>query len=270
MNRQVDGIWRSPEGQGSGSAFHPEMVDDLPEPGRRYLLHAIAPGTPLATSVKLALSGSMRLARGADLLPMTSEELLAPPHGYVWKARIRRGWIRISGFDAYCEGKAEMRWWLGGLLPIVRANGVNLARSAEGRLAGEAIFLPSALLPSAGTRWEAVDDSTVRVWLPLELEEIVLTLDVGPDGSLRRVSFPRWNNDRRNGPFGYLRFVVDELDLPRTFGGYTIPTRFRAGWRLGRKGSCRSSLRRSRMRLLTTSRDERGLVLSDVRVRPAP
>jgi hypothetical protein len=234
--RAAGGLWDSLASPGGGQRFTPQMTEGLPEPARRYLLHAIAPGTPLAASVRLGMRGSIRLDPRGEPLPMTSEEVLAPPHGYVWKARVGKGMLRFGGFDAYAEGAAEMRWWMAGIIPIVRARGHDLARAAEGRLLGEAVFLPSVLLPSAGARWEAVDDSTARVRLRSAIEEVVLTLEVDSDGALRRASFPRWNVEPSNGPVGYVEFATDELSDERTFGGYTIPTRFRSGWRLGSEG----------------------------------
>jgi hypothetical protein len=231
--RGAQALWDALAVSGTGRRFAPEMVDGLPDPARRYLLHAIAPGTPLATNVRLDMRGTLRLGPSSKPLPMRSEEMLAPPHGYVWKARVGRGLVRFSGFDAYADGLGEMRWWAAGVVPIVRANGPDLARAAEGRLLGETIFLPSLLLPSAGARWEAVDDSTARVRLRGSLEEVVMTIEVDSAGVLHRASFPRWNVDSANGPLGYVDFASDRLAQERTFDGYTIPTRFRSGWRLG-------------------------------------
>lgn len=224
------------EREPSGQRFQPDMVEGLPEPARRYLMHAIQPGAPLATSVRLVLNGSIRIARNSDPMAMESEELLAPPRGYVWKARVRKGLIRIRGFDAYEKGSGEMRWWLARVVPIVRASGEGLARSAEGRLLGESIFMPSSLLPLRGARWEAVNESMVRVRVRGQLEEVVLTLEVDPLGRLLRLTFPRWNNDPKNGSVGYLPFVCEEFAAERSFDGYTIPTRFQSGWRLGEEG----------------------------------
>lgn len=240
--RRVEGLARSLEGGSleggrSDGRFDPATVEDVPEPGRRYLLHALEPGAPLADSVRLEMAGSIRMARGEEPVPMESEEVLAPDRGFVWTARMKKGPVTIRGFDACAEGEAEMRWWVAGLVPVVREAGEELARSARGRLAGEtALLVPSALLPSRGARWEAVDDSTARVRCEVHGETTELTLEIGPDGSLRRLSYPRWNSDPKNGPVGRLPFVSDELGEERTFDGHTIPTRFRAGWRLGEEG----------------------------------
>lgn len=233
--RRIEEVGRELAREGdAASRFDASLVTDVPEPGRRHLLHALEPGTPLTSSVRLDLPGSVRMSREGDPLPMESKEILAAGRGYVWAARMKKGPLTIRGFDAFADGRAEMRWWLAGVVPVVRADGEDVARSAAGRLAGaSALFLPSTLLPSRGARWEAVDESTARVRLSVARETVELTLEVNPDGSLRRLSYPRWNSDPKNGPVGYLPFVTDRFAEERTFDGHTFPTEFRAGWRLG-------------------------------------
>lgn len=240
---------RDLEGDGMGEPFEPGMVEAVPEPGRRFLLRSIAPGTPLADSVRLIMDGSIRLSRDGDPLSMRSREVLAPPRGLVWRARVGSWPLSMRGYDLYVDGlrrdavpprsggPGEMRWWVWGLLPVVRSSGPDFRRSAVGRLLGEAVFVPSVLLPDRGGRWERVDATTARVKLRAGGEEVPLTLDIAPDGALQRVSLPRWNGDPRNGPVGYLPFVCDRMGEEGTFGGYTIPTRFRAGWSLGTPGA---------------------------------
>lgn len=237
QSREVDDVWRSLPWAPSEDRFRTEMIADLPEPARRYLRHAIQPGTPLDRSVHLTLSGSIRMSPDGDLLRMDSEELLAAERGYVWRARIEWGPLSIRGHDVYVDGEGRMRWWLAGIVPVVRADGPELSRSAAGRLLGEtALFVPSMLLPARGARWKAVDASTAVVRLEADGEETDITLEVDREGRLQRMTVRRWNADPEVGPVGYLPFVSEEFEDERTFGGYTIPTRFRAGWRLGEDG----------------------------------
>ena len=63
--------------------FDPLMVVDLSEPARRWLTHAIAPGTPLYRAVILEIEGYIRLGRW---LRFRAVHLHAPPDGYVWAA----------------------------------------------------------------------------------------------------------------------------------------------------------------------------------------
>lgn len=230
--RQVQRIWRSLEIPSSGR-FDPRMLEGLPDAAQRYLLHSIRPGTSLAKSVRLDMGGRIRLGRDSEPLAMSSYEVLAPPRGYVWKARVGPRQLGLSGFDAYMDGWAEMRWWIAGIVPVVRAGGSDLARSAIGRMLGETIFLPSVLLPSAGARWEEIDERRALVRLATEGEEVAMTLEVDDRGALQRASVLRWNGDPKNGPVGYLPFTCEAFGDEQTFAGYTIPTRFEAGWLLG-------------------------------------
>ena len=211
--------------------FHPSMTDGLPAPARRYLRRTFAPGAPLHRSVRLSMQGSIRLRPDGAALPMKAEQVLAPPHGFVWTAVAGTWRMWFRGFDRYGKGKGAMRWWLYGVLPVVSASGPDITRSAAGRLGGEAVFVPALLLPATGAFWEAVDDDTARVTLSVGSEPVSSTLAVAGDGRLRSVTIRRWCSDGEKP--GYDRFVVDRFGNERTIDGVTLPTRFRAGWRLG-------------------------------------
>jgi hypothetical protein len=237
QERAVDALWAELSAAGAGEVerFDPAMTDGLPLPARRYLLRSIAPGTPLARAALVTMHGGMRLQPGGDLLAARAEQVLAPPRGLVWRAKVGTGAIRFQGFDLYDVGRERgaMRWWLYGLVPLVRAEGPDVTRSAAGRLGGETLWLPSMLLPGRGVTWEPVDDSTAIFRITLGGEEVVTTVIVAEDGRLVSATMRRWREGADDRPAGYARFVVDEWDEERTFGGYTIPTRFRAGWELG-------------------------------------
>jgi len=59
-----------------------------------------------------------------------------------------------------------------------------------------------------------------------------ITLSIDPDGQLREVSLKRWGNQTESGEYNYIPFGVT-LDEERTFAGFTIPSRLRAGWWFG-------------------------------------
>src|SRR5690606_37168713 len=117
--------------------------------------------------------------------------------------------------------------------PVATADGPDVDRSAAGRVAGEAIFVPAVLLPQFGTRWEAVDDSTAAFELTVGDEPVRVVITGDDAGRLERVRIGRRHDDTGNGIPGHDAFDVDQFSNERSFGGYTIPTSFRAGWRLG-------------------------------------
>ena len=65
-DRYVDSLWRELEDSpGGGEPFSEQMVVGLPDPAKRYFLHAIKPGTPLASKLHWRWSGQMKPARNA-------------------------------------------------------------------------------------------------------------------------------------------------------------------------------------------------------------
>jgi len=229
--RTLDSLWTElaqPPGE-PAATFDPDTLADLPAPARRWLSHAIAPGTALAHTALLRMHGSIVLDERKPPWPFTADQVLAPPRGFVWRARVGSGMMRIRGFDRYAHGRGELRWWLLGLVPVVTSRGPDVDRSAAGRLAGEACLIPAALLPGRGARWEPVDSQRASASLTVAGETITVTVRVDDEGGLQRVVFHRWNGDPRNGPVGFLPFIVD-FEGERTFDGYTIPAGLAAGW----------------------------------------
>jgi hypothetical protein len=229
---RVERVWRRLEVRSQSNVFNTEMLSGLPGPARRYFLHAIKPGTPLASSVTLEMSGAMRLKPDAAWMPMHARQILSPPQGFVWKATAGSGLLRMSGADYYLDEASAMIFRIWGIIPVVRATGPDIARSAAGRMAGESFWIPSALLPGQGVKWEAVDESSARVTFEVGSEAVGITISVDRDGTCRSVSFRRWGDRTEDGSFAYIPFGGD-LSEERTFGGYTIPTTISGGWWYG-------------------------------------
>ena len=227
--RRLRAIWKSLEGDGRGAAFHPDMVTGLPEPARRYLLHAIKPGTPLASSVALRMKGKLRPKATVPWTEMKAREIICVTKGFLWKAKVRRGLSRVSGADHYADGQGRVRFWLWGVFPAVRMEGEDTTKSAIGRLAIEAVWLPSALLPQAGATWEAVDNHSAKVTIQIDGQPTTLVVNVEPDGKLRRSIISRWGGVGESGEAVWMPFEVESHE-EREFGGYTIPSFCTAGW----------------------------------------
>lgn len=87
-----ESVWRSLVVQAGPSRgiYDPGLVDDLPEPARRYFNFSIAPGTPLVTAVELEMQGELGLGTITEpkYTPMSAHQVLAPPHGFVWRVRL--------------------------------------------------------------------------------------------------------------------------------------------------------------------------------------
>jgi hypothetical protein len=210
----------------TSAVFTGSEIEGLAAPVQRYLRAGIAPGTPLAVAARLRMRGQIKLGRW---VPIHAREFLAPMHGFRWSARA--GGI-LSGFDSYAEDQGEMRWKLLGLVPVMRAAGPDVTRSAAGRAAAEAIWLPTALLPRFGVRWEALDDRHLVAKYSIDALEIEAHQRIDGDGHLLSMVFDRWGDPWRTGTWGWYPFG-GEVTTYRTFDGLTIPSAGRFGWCYG-------------------------------------
>ncbi|MFL6072218.1 MAG: DUF6544 family protein [Mycobacteriales bacterium] len=211
----------------AGEATEPNTAtgagaDTVPAAARRWLAHVLPPGAPRLTTVRLEMRGHLRLG---SWMPFHAVQVLSPPDGFVWAARV--GWRPsvIRGVDRYANGRGEQRW-LRGPVPLLHGTGPDVDRGLAGRLAAEAVFAPAAFL---GAAWEPSEypGEAVARWRIGGADERV-RLRVDGDGRLRWVSLSRWGNPPGE-PFGRYPFGV-RVDAEAAFDGVTIPSVVRAGW----------------------------------------
>jgi hypothetical protein len=219
---RLDALWA--DAPGPTGPFDPDRLTHLPEPARRWLTRAIAPGTPLYQAVRLEMRGEIRL--GETWSPFTAEQVIRWDRGFEWDASTRMKGLPVSGFDRLIDEDAMMRWKLFGLIPVMTADGVDIRRSAVGRLHGEATWLPTVLLADDVTWSVDAHDHAVAV-VRAHGETTTLTLGVDPDGRLAWVTFPRWGDP--DGALGWHPFTVHN-DGERTADGVTLGAKVRAGW----------------------------------------
>ena len=224
--RKLEELWA--DEREPGAPFRPEEITHLPDPARRYLLHAIQPGTRRPHAMRLEMHGEIKL--DGEWWPFEAEQVTHVAHGFVWAATAKVRGLPVKGYDRLVDGDAAMRWRLLGLIPVVREDGVDVARSAMGRLQGEAVWMPSMLLPP-DVEWEADGDEDADALLHVLGETNRLDLDLAENGAVKSVALRRWGNpdgeEHHWVPFGAV------MEEEGTFGGFTIPTKFRVGWHWG-------------------------------------
>ena len=208
-------------------SFSEAEVEGLPGAVRRYFLAAIAPGTPLAAAAVLRMRGRLRLK--GRWLPFRARQVLAPHLGFVWSARV--GGL-ISGSDRYADGVGGMDWRLLGLVPLVRAGGEDISRSAAGRAAAESVWMPTSLLPRFGVQWSATDAHHITARYGLDATGIEVHCTLDDQAHLRSMTFDRWGDPAGTGDWGWYPAGF-EVTGTATFGGLTIPSAGRFGWFFG-------------------------------------
>ncbi|TYB82539.1 DUF6544 family protein [Maritimibacter fusiformis] len=211
--------------------FDPEALEDQPEIARRYLTHAIAPGTPLRPTVILTMDGTFRLGTQDDPreFEMHARQLLSAPDEFVWVARMDGGGMKISGTDGLEGGHGWTRFWAFGVKSLVNVAATeDIDRAARARPALEAIWAPAALHPALGARWQPIGPNRADVTFGEGADAVTITLTLDASGAVKSVVTQRWSNENPEGTYRLQPFGADVLD-EHTFAGFTIPSKVSAG-----------------------------------------
>ncbi len=185
-----------------------------------------APRSPPA--VELRTHGEIFLGRWA---PFTAVQRLSVSGGFVWAATARPLRLPVRGFDRWTRGTGQMDWRLLGAVPLIRAAGEDVTRSAAGRHAGELLVaLPTAAL-APEVSWRPVDDERAVAVVGGAGGSHEVTVAVAADGALTEVVMRRWG-PLGHGSFGERPFGA-QLHGEVSAGGLRIPRRVTAGYDYG-------------------------------------
>jgi hypothetical protein len=141
-------------------------LDGLPAPVQRYFRRVLKDGQPVVAGVDLRLSGTLNMGKTKDQWkPFTSDQKVVTQRpGFDWNARISvMPGLPVLVHDAYVAGEGMLHAALLGLFPLADLRGAgDIATGELLRFFAEAVWYPTALLPSQGVHWEGVDDRSAR------------------------------------------------------------------------------------------------------------
>lgn len=141
----------------------------LPAPVQRYFKAALTPGQPVVAAVQVQHSGTFNMGtEGEQWLPFTSEQWVTTRQpGFVWNGQVSMApGLPVRVHDAYVAGQGILKPAVLGLVALADMHGSgDIAQGEFLRFLAEAAWYPTALLPSQGARWTAVDDNAAQVTL---------------------------------------------------------------------------------------------------------
>ena len=193
----------------------------LPAPVRRFFEAALRPGQPMIAAAHIPHEGTFNLGESRpSWKPFTSTEVVSIRRpGFDWDGKIAMApGVSARVHDAYVAGEGILEARLLGLVKLVELRGTaDLARGELMRYLAEAMWYPTALLPSQGVSWEPIDDSSARATLADGSTVVSLDFHFSADGlieSTRAAARPRtvggtvvatpwggrgWRYERREG-----------------------------------------------------------------------
>jgi hypothetical protein len=215
-----------------------EQLHELPAPVVRYLRQVLAVGQPMIRRARIEWRGEFNMGRpGADnwkAIEAVQEYAINPP-GYVWDARVAMvPALPVLVRDTFVAGRGSMHGAIAGWVTVVdAAQTPGLATAALQRHLGEAIWFPTALLPSQGVHWEPIDESRARATLSSGGVTATVEFHFGADGLVDTVLVPdRLFDDGRTPPVS--RLWRARVLRWQAFEGMKLPSHAVAEWVLDR------------------------------------
>ena len=188
--RRVERLRRTAETDRT-DVFDPADLDTVPEPVRNYFQNVLREGQEYVGSVQLTQQGRLRPgdADSAWRPFAATQYVTTDPPGFFWDATVRlRPLVDLRIGDSYRDGSGRGNVTLLGLLPLGgdEAN-PELNEGELLRYLAEAVWYPTALLPSEGVEWAAIDDATAEATLTYGGTTATLTFHFNDDDEVTKV-----------------------------------------------------------------------------------
>ncbi len=168
-------------------------LEGLPPPVQRFFRAVLRDGAPIVAAASVQHSGTFNLSDsgGEQWKPFTSSQRVTTRRpGFVWDGRVQMlPGLAVHVHDAYVAGEGMLHPAIAGLFTLadLRDNGGDVAQGELMRFFAEATWYPTALLPSQGVRWAAVDDASARATLIDGPITLTLAFHFAADGTIDTV-----------------------------------------------------------------------------------
>ncbi len=207
-------------------------LEGLPAPVQRYFRAVLKDGQPLIVAASVELAGSINMsATGDNWKPYTSwQRAVVQRPGFLWNGSVAMAPGLVAHVhDSYIAGVGTLHAAMLGLFTVADVQGRGeIARGELMRYFAEAIWYPTALLPSQGVRWTAVDEHSANATLVDGPISLTLTFRFDDAGLITSV-----HADARGAGVG-----KDMIMLPwectasdyQWRDGMRVPTRAEVAW----------------------------------------
>ena len=173
------------------SRYHEAELAALPAPVQGYFRAVLTNGQPIVTAVTLTQSGLFNMSATADQRkPFTATQHFTTLRaGFVWNANISLfPGMPVRVVDAFIAGEGLLRPTILGLYSMGTLQGRGeIARGELLRHFAESVWFPTALLPSQGVVWQAVDDTSAQATMTDGPISVTMLFRFGADGLITSI-----------------------------------------------------------------------------------
>ena len=208
-----------------------DPLGNVPAPVARYLRMAL-PVPKQILEVRIRQIGTLRTDVSSERwMPFEAEHIVVPPAtGFVWNARVRVApLLHVRVRDALIEGRGSGQVSLLSAFTVsADADTPEMNSGSLHRYLAEAVWYPTALLPTSQLRWTEIDATRALATLTKEGDSVSLEFRFAATGEVTGIYTPaRWGTF----PEGY-RQVPWEGHFRNYRGrdGVFVPTEGDVGW----------------------------------------
>lgn len=216
----------------TATRYDARELEGLPVPVQRYFRAVLTDGQPIITAVTVDMAGCFNMSPTDEhWKPFTSRQhVIIRRPGFLWDARIAMlPGLTVRVVDSYVAGQGLLRAAILGLFTVadIRGDG-EIARGELMRFFAEMPWYPTALLPSQGVRWEALDEYSATATIadgPLTLTLLFRFNDAGLIESFRA--------EARGGMIGKEMVMAPwegQFSNYRMYEGMSVPTTGEVAW----------------------------------------
>ena len=141
--------------------YYAKELEGLPAPVKRYFETVLKNGQPIITAATVQHSGTFNMGETSDnWKPFAStQRVITRRPGFDWDARVTMfPGVAAHIHDAYIAGSGLLKVAIFGLIPVADLpESADLSKGEFMRFCVEAVWYPTALLPSQGVVWQAVE-----------------------------------------------------------------------------------------------------------------
>jgi hypothetical protein len=149
--------------------YDPKEIVDLPEPVQRYFRAVLQDGQALISKVELSQTGQFHMNETEEKWhKFTATQLVVTKRlGFDWDAKIQMfPFINVFVHDTYLLGEGDLQASILSIFTVAKMHNTPQLNQGELlRFFAEAVWYPTALLPSQGVIWEVIDQHSSRATL---------------------------------------------------------------------------------------------------------
>ena len=231
LTADTERLIRAGAARASGLAIGDGALGDLPPPVARYLRRAL-PLRKAIQEVRITQTGTLRTdATTERWMAFEAKHLAGPPAtGFLWNARVRVApLLHVRVRDVLIDGIGSGQVSLMSAFPVSAATGgLEMNSGSLHRYLAEAVWYPSALLPSSRLQWTPINATKALATLTNDRVSVSLEFRFGDSGEVTGIYTPaRWGMFA--GGYKQVPWEGHFRDY-RERDGVMVPTHGEVGW----------------------------------------